>query len=135
MQDRDAIAPVLKISKRMFPTLKASLADGGYQGEATANEVMAETGLPLEIVKRSDGAKGFVVIPKRWIVETHIRLVRTLSPAGQGLREPDAYALGFRHPGDDPPDAAPYRSAPGVIVIFPDRLLGILASTVGPAIL
>ena len=27
------------------------------------------TGLPLEIVKRSDTAKGFVVGPRRWIVE------------------------------------------------------------------
>ena len=27
------------------------------------------TGLPLEIVKRSDTAKGFVVLPRRWIVE------------------------------------------------------------------
>ena len=69
MQDRDAIAPLLKISKQMFPTLVASLADGGYQGEATAAEVMAEAGLRLDVVKRSDGAKGFVVIAKRWIVE------------------------------------------------------------------
>ena len=53
----------------MFPTLAAALADGGYQGEATATEVMTDAGLPLEIVKRSDGAKGFVVIAKRWIVE------------------------------------------------------------------
>ena len=30
---------------------------------------MAEAGLPLEVVKRSDGVKGFVVIAKRWIVE------------------------------------------------------------------
>jgi transposase len=26
-------------------------------------------GIPLEIVKRSDAAKGFHVLPKRWIVE------------------------------------------------------------------
>ena len=26
-------------------------------------------GIPLEIVKRSDAAKGFYVLPKRWIVE------------------------------------------------------------------
>ena len=36
VQDRDVIAPVLKMAKRMFPTLMKSLADGGYQGPATA---------------------------------------------------------------------------------------------------
>ena len=39
------------------------------RGKATANAVRDATGLPLEIVKRSDTAKGFVVLPKRWIVE------------------------------------------------------------------
>jgi transposase len=45
-------------------------ADGGYQGPVFQNavrEVMAEVN--VEIVKRSDQAKGFVVLPKRWVVE------------------------------------------------------------------
>jgi transposase len=35
----------------------------------TADEVQEVAGIPLEIVKRSDAAKGFHVLPKRWIVE------------------------------------------------------------------
>jgi transposase len=31
--------------------------------------VQEQAGIPLEIVKRSDVAKGFVLLPKRWIVE------------------------------------------------------------------
>ncbi len=69
VQDRDAIGSLLKVSVRLHPSLQAALADGGYQGEATATEVMHDAGLPLQIVKRSDNAKGFVVIAKRWIVE------------------------------------------------------------------
>ena len=69
VQDRDAIAPLLRQTTKMFPSLTNALADGGYQGAATAAAVLAEAGIPLEIVKRSDGAKGFKVIPKRWIVE------------------------------------------------------------------
>lgn len=69
VQDRDMIAPMLKISRKMFPSLARAIADGGYQGAATAGEVLAEAGIPLEIVKRSDGTKGFKVLPKRWIVE------------------------------------------------------------------
>jgi transposase len=63
------IAPLLKIARRRFPMLVAALADGGYQGPATAEAVRIEAGLPLEIVKRSDKQKGFVLLPKRWIVE------------------------------------------------------------------
>lgn len=69
MQDRDAIGSLLKVSVRLHPTLEAALADGGYQGEPTANAVLEDAGLPLQIVKRSDRVKGFVVIAKRWIVE------------------------------------------------------------------
>lgn len=69
VQDRDMIAPLLDIAMRRCPTLVHAVADGGYQGAATAAAVAEATGLSLEIVKRSDAAKGFVVLPKRWIVE------------------------------------------------------------------
>lgn len=63
------IAPLLAIAKRRCPTLARVVADGGYRGEATATAVREDADLPLDIVKRSDAAKGFVVLPKRWIVE------------------------------------------------------------------
>ena len=63
------IAPLLKIARRRFPSIVAALADGGYQGPATATAVRDQAGIALEIVKRSDGEKGFKVIRKRWIVE------------------------------------------------------------------
>jgi transposase len=69
VQDRDQIAPLLKQVRRLFPFLERAIADGGYQGTAAAAAVRRAARLPLEIVKRSDTAKGFVVLPKRWIVE------------------------------------------------------------------
>ena len=69
IQDRDVIAPLLREARKMFPSLKRAIADGGYQGAATAAAVRAEAKIPLEIVKRSDTAVGFKVLPKRWIVE------------------------------------------------------------------
>ena len=69
IQDRDMIAPLLKLARKRFPSLLRAIADGGYQGPATATAVRDEAGIPLEIVKRSDTAKGFVLLPKRWIVE------------------------------------------------------------------
>ena len=54
-QDRD-MCPLLKLARPM-PTLQRAIADGGYQGEATAEAVEAEADIPLEIVKRSDTSK------------------------------------------------------------------------------
>jgi transposase len=68
VQDRDAIAPMLRVTKRHFPGLKGALTDCGTQGAATATAVLRAAGLPLEIVKRSD-IKGFHIVPRRWIVE------------------------------------------------------------------
>lgn len=67
--DRDVIAPLLREVRKMFPSLKHAIADGGYQGAATAAAVRTQAKIPLEIVKRTDKATGFKVLPKRWIVE------------------------------------------------------------------
>jgi len=57
----------------MFPFLKTLFADGGYQGQQFAKAVAkALPHLDIEIVKRSDQVKGFVVLPQRWIVERTI---------------------------------------------------------------
>lgn len=69
IQDRDAIAPLLRMARKLHPSIALAIADGAYQGAQTAAEVRAEAGVGLEIVKRSDAAKGFRVLPKRWIVE------------------------------------------------------------------
>jgi transposase len=53
----------------MFHFLKKLFADGGYQ-IPEFNQALARVlpYLKTEIVKRSDQAKGFVVLPKRWLV-------------------------------------------------------------------
>jgi transposase len=54
----------------LFPFLLKLYADGGYQGEQFQTGMRkALAQVQVEIVKRSDQAKGFVVLPKRWIVE------------------------------------------------------------------
>ena len=69
VQDRDGAIPVLQEARRLFVFIKKIFADGGYQGQATATAVAALGQWELEIVKRSDSTKGFIVLPKRWIVE------------------------------------------------------------------
>ena len=52
----------------MFPFIERIVADGGYAGQKMALVVWRTGAWKLQIVKRSD-APGFVVLPKRWIVE------------------------------------------------------------------
>ena len=68
-QDRDGCLGVLKEVRRLFPFLERVVADGAYQGQETARAVRRAARAVLDIVKRSDAAQGFVVLPKRWIVE------------------------------------------------------------------
>ena len=70
VQDRDGGALLMATLFGAYPFLMKLYADGGYQGPGfrlAAEEAIAQ--LNVEIVKRSDRAKGFVVLPKRWIVE------------------------------------------------------------------
>ena len=70
IQDRDGGVLVLATLFGMFPFLQKLFADAGYQGpqfHAAAATVLPK--LSVEIVKRSDQAKGFEVLPKRWVVE------------------------------------------------------------------
>ncbi len=69
VQDRDGLLPLLKQVRRLFVFLKRLFADGSYSGAETAAAVKRVARMGLEIVTRSDQAKGFVVLPKRWIVE------------------------------------------------------------------
>jgi transposase len=74
IQDRDGAALVLdKKTRQTFPFIEVVYADGGYQGDQAAGAVAAVGTWHLLIVKRLNPAKGFVVLPKRWVVE------RTLS--------------------------------------------------------
>ena len=53
----------------MYPFLMKLYADGGYQGplfRRAVAKIMARVNVTF---KRSDHAKGFVVLPKRWVVE------------------------------------------------------------------
>ena len=54
----------------MYPFLRKMFADGGYQGPQFASAVATVMPqLSIDIVKRSDQAQGFVVLPRRWVVE------------------------------------------------------------------
>src|SRR5689334_21548173 len=69
VEDRDGCLGVLKAVRRLFPFLERVMTDGAYQGKETARAVCRAARARLEIVNRSDAAQGFVLLPKRWIIE------------------------------------------------------------------
>lgn len=68
VQDRDGAKLVVKNASKKLPKLQIVWADGAYAGQLIA-WVKQTCGWLLQIVKRSDAATGFEVLPKRWIVE------------------------------------------------------------------
>lgn len=69
IQDRDGALMVAARSRSLFPWLRHLIADGGYAGEKLRNGVAQIGQWTIEIIQRSDQARGFVVLPKRWIVK------------------------------------------------------------------
>ena len=80
VQDRDGAALVLDKIRRRFPWLELIWADGGYHARQVEAAVAKVPVLRLETVKRSDDMSGFVVLPRRWVVE------RTFSWFGRNRR-------------------------------------------------
>jgi transposase len=70
MQDRDALAPLLKAVRFKSPWVKMSFVDGGYQGDEAQRAAFEASRIAITVVKRTDKeVKGFIVLPKRWVVE------------------------------------------------------------------
>ena len=73
VQDRDGGVWVMATLFGLYPFLEKLYADGGYNSSGFKSGVKkAVSKVAVEIVKRSDQAKGFTVLPKRWIVERTI---------------------------------------------------------------
>ena len=73
VQDRDGGVLLLSTLFGQFPFLRQLFADRAYTGPVFQDGVAkAMRGPTVEIVKPADHAKGFVVEPKRWIVERSI---------------------------------------------------------------
>jgi len=67
VQDRDALPTLLREGKVVAQRLENVLVDGAYTGDVV-RDAETQTGVKVTMVKRPD-IKGFVVVPKRWIVE------------------------------------------------------------------
>jgi transposase len=68
VQDRDGAKPLLRRLKQLFPSITKVWADGGYAGKLV-DWAKAALGIDLVIVNKLPDQRGFVVLPRRWVVE------------------------------------------------------------------
>ena len=68
VQDRDGAPRVFASIRALYPWLRHVFADGGYAGAKLRAALKGNGSWTLEIIKRSDRAKGFELLPRRWVV-------------------------------------------------------------------
>lgn len=68
-QDRAQVADLCaRVQAATGETVQVAFVDQGYTGEH-AREAAASHGIELEVVKLPEAKKGFVLLPRRWVVE------------------------------------------------------------------
>jgi hypothetical protein len=73
IRDRDGGVLLMATLFGLYPFLLKLYADGGYQGEQFKTALKKVIGsLNVEIIKRSDQAKGFVVLPNALCGTSHL---------------------------------------------------------------
>jgi putative transposase len=82
IQDRDGARLVLEQAKSRFPTLQLIWADGGYAGQLIA-WVQETCGWILQTILRPVGVQGFVLLPRRWVVERTFAWLTTYRRLGK----------------------------------------------------
>lgn len=70
-QDRDGARQVLAPLAHCYTRLRKIWADGIYTGSLAVwvRQLRTRNRITFELVKRSDKLQGFVVLPRRWVVE------------------------------------------------------------------
>ncbi len=98
VQDRDGGVLLLSTLFGQFPFLSKLFADSAYSGPVFHDgATTAIRSLVVEIVKRADHAKGFVVEPKRWIVERSIGWLNRCRRLAKDWENRNHNALAFLH--------------------------------------
>ena len=68
-QDREQVAELARqVQQITGESVEVAFVDQGYTGEQPATDAK-DHGMRLEVVKLPEAKKGFVLLPKRWVVE------------------------------------------------------------------
>jgi transposase len=69
IQDRDGAPSLLESVRSLYPWLRHIFADSAYAGDKLKGALKSLGPWTVEVVKRPDATKDFVLLPRRWVVE------------------------------------------------------------------
>ena len=100
IQDRDGAVPTLQSIRRFYPFLRHIFADGDrVQGLLKLKQALkGKGGWTIEVIRRNAiDTKGFKLLPRRWVVESHLCMAGKNAGAWQRIgihqSKPTAWAL------------------------------------------
>jgi transposase len=85
-QDREQVGELAEaVQEATDESVELAYVDQGYSGERADGEARAH-GIRLEVVKHPEAKRGFVLLPRRWVVERDFAWASRFSAVGEGLR-------------------------------------------------
>ena len=94
-QDRAQVKDLcLEVQEATGVNVEVAFADQGYTGDQTRMEA-AEGGVELIVVKRPEAARGFILLPKRWVVERSFAWLSRFRRLGRDLERLPLTLVGF----------------------------------------
>ncbi|GBF05500.1 transposase, IS4 [Deinococcus aerius] len=94
-QDRAQVKDLcLEVQEATGVNVEVAFVDQGYTGERTALEA-TEAGVDLVVVKRPGATKGFILLPRRWVVERSFAWLSRFRSLGRDLERLPSTLVGF----------------------------------------
>lgn len=85
---------LLEVQEATGVNVEVAFADQGYTGQRTALEA-TQAGVQLVVIKRSEAAKGFILLPRRWVVERSFAWLSRFRRLGRDLERLPSTLVGF----------------------------------------
>ena len=96
-QDRDQVFDICqKIQEETGGNIDVMIGDQGYTGEQVEIDA-ALNDIEFVIIKRSDSAKGFVLLPRRWVIERSFGWFSRFRRLGRDLERLSSTLVGFHY--------------------------------------
>lgn len=94
-QDRAQVKDLcLEVQEATGVNVEVAFADQGDTGAQTALQA-AEAGVELIVVKRPEASKGFILLPRRWVVERSLAWLSRFRRLGRDLERLPSTLVGF----------------------------------------
>ena len=94
-QDRAQVKDLCQeVQEATGVNIEVAYADQGYTGAQTALDA-SEAGVELVVIKRPEATKGFILLPRRWVVERSFAWLSRFRRLGRDLERLPSTLVGF----------------------------------------